>query len=843
MNANESKHLIRCLLCYEEPNAAINKLRDVFQRARQDSEWTILNQYARSKEERMSSSILTRLHSKVVAERPCFPALREVVSLVHFHRHEVGELSDSQVQSTEALQNGILSDISQAALAVATLEGLGEELTTVRGLSFDITAIRLRLHNAGIRLRDIPELGPDLRELDAESGRTLTAFHHHHRLQLGKRFTLDRPILHEVVSLAANGSLLIVGEPGTGKTGVLMSLARQLKESGRRVWFLSIDRYSGESLPCLEKELNLKHRLTDLFGFASEGVRSVLLLDGLDAARDRAKQATWRDLVAEAQSRGIPVIATIRLFDIRHSKSWQELFKRPTAEGASLDEVELKNVRFLKVDELSDVELDKALLEFPKVGRLSETQSAIRDLARNLFNLNLLCDLAKEGMPHNPVRTQLDLLDAWWEKRASETIGEEIEGTLSKLVERMVSARALQAGTNGLEPYSVFRAQSVGLIRAIPARPGYLPDESVEFAHNLLFDYAGYRCFLKPKRDELISLLSMAESWGLFLRPSLAHFYTWLWDKARGDFWERAFELQSSSVPIVHKSVMWFTIARSASRRDDFDPLLNGMEEFGAAKEKWLSLARGVNGSGEAAAWKQLFRRSDGLWWVEYARDLLRSSDLYVTNLGWQILYVLYYEIEHVRPEAFPLVNRAACLEVERHWTSAVPFGPGIKPCIWLLCRTMAGNPEVSALLIRRMLTPEELALSGYFRGNEVAREIVAVARCMPDLAVEVYQRLFSHHELSAEQVPMGGSQVLSLTTNRHDMFSSAYYELTRALPEIFGVSPRTATRAVCRVLGDEKGGRMGISGSNVRFRFNNTDITTSGLGIVHSDLDMCERR
>ncbi|GEM_PF-3475368 len=827
---------IRCVLCYEAPNGALSKLHEVFRRARHDSEYTKLVTYARTKAEKDAARVLHRLHARLLAKDRSLPKLADLVSVVHFHRLEIGDASDASVQSTEALQNGILSNLRETMLAVKTLDTLGEELTTTRGLGFDITAIRIRLRNAGIHLKDIPEIEPDMRELDAESKRTLEAFHAYHRDQLGERFTLNRPIVDEVATRAANGSLLVVGEPGAGKTGVLMTVAHKLKASGHRVWFLSVDGYEAKSLPSLEKELNLHHRVTVILGFAAEDGNTVLMLDGLDAARDRVKQSTWRALVREACRRGVPVIATIRLFDLRHSQPWQELF--PLAPSESESNVSgLNKVRFTNVSELSDAELNQGLSEFPKVRGLAESQLTIRSLATNIFNFSLLCQLAEGGMPHNPVHTQLELLDAWWNKRVAEAGGSQIEETLSILVERMVSARKLQTSVGSLQTKCVDDAQSVGLIRGVPSRAGYVPDNSVEFTHNVLFDYAAFRCFLLPKRDELISELSTPESWGLFLRPSLGHFFTWFWDKFRDEFWQRAFAFQSASVPTLHKTALWFAIARSAHHRDDFVPFLDGIRTAGSAREIWLSLARGVNGCADAAVWRQLFRRSDGLWWVEYSCDLLRSGDRFVTGLGWQILYVLFYEIEHFKPEAYHLINEAARLEVETHWPIAVPYGPGIKASIWLFCRTISGNPEASAKLIRRMLTPEELAISGYFRGNQAADEIVPIARCLPDLAVEVYEQLYSYREMSAEQVPMGDSVVMAMHTSRHDMYGSCYHALEKGLIAIFGFSPHTATRAVCRALRGEQETSQRDE-STVRFQFNNTEIKTSDLTVYSEHLE-----
>lgn len=836
--AKGSIYPVRCVLCYEEPNGALAKLKEVFQRACQNSEWTSLKGYTRTQKEKAATTTLSRLHSKLLAQDRSLPTLRDLVSAVHFHRLDVSDTCDPHVQSTEALQNGILANLNQTALAVETLDTLGEALTTTRGLSFDIAAIRLRLRKAGIHLKDIPELEPDLRELDAESKRTLEAFHAYHRDQLDGRFTLDRPIVSEVASRAADGSLLVIGEPGTGKTGVLMALAQKLKTADHRVWFFSVDGYKAESLPSLEKELNIHHRLTDIFGFAAESERAVLLLDGLDAARDRVKQTTWRDLVREAKRRGVPVIATIRLFDLRHSQPWQELFPLTATETESNAMLGLNKVRFTNVGELSDIEISQALLEFPKVCELAVNQPAIRKLAANIFNFNLLCELAESGMPHNPLHTQLELLKVWWEKRVVEAGGEQAEIMLANLVERMVSSRRLQTSANGLGDELVRATQSVGLIRAIPSRPGFIPGDSFEFTHNVLFDYAAFRCFVLPRRDQFASELATPESWGLFLRPSLGHFFTWLWDNYRNEFWQRAFDFQKASVPTLHKTAMWFTIARSVQQRDDFGLLLHGITTQGSEQETWLSLARGVNGCAEAAVWKQLFRRSDGLWWVEYACDLLHSGDIYVTNLGWQILYALYYEIEHFKTEKFPLINQAARLEVETHWPIAAAYGAGIKPCIWLFCRTISGNPAESEKLILRMLTPEELALSGFYRGHEAANEIVSIARSLPDLAVEIYERLYAYREMSMEQEPMGSSAVMPMRMSRHDMYGSAYHNLEKGLPAIFDFDPQTATRAVCRALDGEKLKTRQRSEPSVRFSFHKVEIETTDLQSFHDELD-----
>ena len=89
-----------------------------------------------------------------------------------------------------------------------------------------------------------------------------------------------------------------------------------------------------------------------------------------------------------------------------------------------------------------------------------------------------------------------------------------------------------------------------------------------------------------------------------------------------------------------------------------------------------------------------------------------------------------------------------------------------------------------SAKLIRRMLTPQELAVSGYFRGNQVAGEIVPIARCRPDLAVEIYEQLYSYAEMGVEDVPMGDSVVIHVEGDGAD---AALIQLVELVEDKFG--------------------------------------------------------
>ena len=102
--------------------------------------------------------------------------------------------------------------------------------------------------------------------------------------------------------------------------------------------------------------------------------------------------------------------------------------------------------------------------------------------------------------------------------------------------------------------------QSACFGRYTARREGYIPSEMVEFTHNILFDYAAFRCFVKPRHNEIVSDLASPGSWGFSYvqawRISLLGFGTTI----GMIFADRAFDLQrSSSVPILHKTIIWIT--------------------------------------------------------------------------------------------------------------------------------------------------------------------------------------------------------------------------------------------------------------------------------------------
>ena len=144
-----------------------------------------------------------------------------------------------------------------------------------------------------------------------------------------KEVTIPRECQADIEAAAREGSLLIVGEPGSGKSGVLNALARNLRKTGNDVLELAVDRFSVETLEGLGQELGLKHSLLDVLQAWDGAKPAWLIIDALDATRGGKGEGVFRNLIEQTleQKGRWRVIASIRTFDLQMGQKFRSLFK------------------------------------------------------------------------------------------------------------------------------------------------------------------------------------------------------------------------------------------------------------------------------------------------------------------------------------------------------------------------------------------------------------------------------------------------------------------------------------------------------------------------------------
>ena len=167
-----------------------------------------------------------------------------------------------------------------------------------RRTSFTIPEIRRVLERDGVKLLAPENYRIDIEALRKRSGQQRKVLNVSTWIELDKRapVPIPRPVLRVARAAAKKGSFLIVGEPGAGKTGVLVGLADHLQAKGREILLLKV---SPSGLTGLKSDLGLCHQLRDTLENWPGTDPAYLLIDGLDEARGGVALHEYRELISD----------------------------------------------------------------------------------------------------------------------------------------------------------------------------------------------------------------------------------------------------------------------------------------------------------------------------------------------------------------------------------------------------------------------------------------------------------------------------------------------------------------------------------------------------------------
>src|SRR5262249_26116294 len=156
-----------------------------------------------------------------------------------------------------------------------------------------------------------------------------------------------------------------------------------------------------------------------------------------------------------------------------------------------------------------DDELGQIHAQSPTLAALISTADVrLRDLLRVPFNLRLMGELVGSGLALEsltPIRTQIDLLDRYWQERV---IREDFQGDAREVIlrhatEKMVETRSLRVSRADIvsHPTASLPLQemlSAHILSEWQPSPDAQPDRYVlTFPHHVLFDYAVARLLLR----------------------------------------------------------------------------------------------------------------------------------------------------------------------------------------------------------------------------------------------------------------------------------------------------------------------------------------------------------
>lgn len=710
----------------------------------------------------------------------------------------------------DALQYGLLTNSEQIVQVIDSLHTLADDLLAERG-SKDRLALRERLQGEKVTLQDSYDYRPDFTRLQERSDTELEYQENQGRAKLiigAKQLLITRPVVQVMLEAAKTQSFLVVGGAGTGKTGCLLTLANQLRNSGERVWYWAADSLPYHSPEEIQTYLGLQYSWRGLFAEAASGTGAILIVDGLDGLRDSRAMQAYQKLFSLALKRGIKVIASIRYFDLQYSEIIEGIFpSMPENISWEFRNKYLKKVNHFIIANLDDNELNEVISSFPEIESILKEIPQLRELIQNLFSLDILCKLIAEGesaVQLSNISTQAELFDRYWKKRVElNEHSKEITEALQLLIEKMVNQQTLQVvpeqkWTTELEEYLF----STELIRHPHPLPGRLPKtRHIEFNHHLLFDYLAERLFVRSRYDNLAHELNRADTWGLFLRPSLVLFHRYTWNKARLDFWDLLIDLERKSVSVIQKVPGYLIIAEEAICRKDLQPLLEGINRNDQESPHWKQIIQGAIFSAKYSSLPKLFKSTLGDWWLEFACDLIKTSDQQLVLVSQEILFAASSALESLSEQAKLLLNHAATSLLQFYWSQNILPSSSIRLPIECLCRTITSNLETTSSIIQRIISYAELQRAGYIQIYEVANCVKDIWQADPDLGVNVYDSIFSYLESSDLITPIVPSNIMALNNSRKESYEIAYNILAEKFPSFLSEFPREGTQALIRII------------------------------------------
>jgi hypothetical protein len=167
----------------------------------------------------------------------------------------------------------LVTRANAAANAFVAIEKNCQSLMEDR-LGGDAEQFRAALSALGIPLKAPPSYEADVAILSRYSDETRRRLAEFEKTVVsGVDVTIPREVTASVVEAAKHGSLLVIGEPGAGKSAVISAAAATLRKERYDVIELAVDQLPVETAEGLRLELGLEHRVIDVLDNCVEFIR------------------------------------------------------------------------------------------------------------------------------------------------------------------------------------------------------------------------------------------------------------------------------------------------------------------------------------------------------------------------------------------------------------------------------------------------------------------------------------------------------------------------------------------------------------------------------------------
>jgi hypothetical protein len=760
-----------------------------------------------------------RVWKRKTGKSPSNEELREFLRLVHVevYEFEFGQKDDKKAE--DDIRSHIVADPQWAKRVWRKLESIFNRADQ-RGMSVTAPLLRRELIADGLILKSPPDYADDIALLNALTARNLSRLKDHTMLRFGAKQAdeIHIPRTEELSALVAAvkaGGLLVTGEPGCGKSGLIHQLAEALRKDGLPVVLLLAEEILGRDWKSAANIPGLSHALDEVLANWPSGERGFLITDALDAVREVDTQKMLRRLlqdVKQGQS-GWTVVASVREFDLKHSRELREAFPGDGVGDYACRE--FSGVSHFHVIGLAESKLDDLCALRPDIRPfIGSARDNVKSggVHRSPFFLRLAADLLRDGV--TPVRladwnSPAVLLRKFWEARVQDGAGaSEREVALQAICRRMTELRSMalsikevSIGAAGRD--AVIELRSRGILQAPAIKHGTrVGAEDIRFSHHLLHDYAVARSLIPATSTRFADFAVAEPLLAVFYRQSFMFALEELWDEGddRRGFWESALKLES--VAQLHGITRILAPILAAKRVDtlaDLQPLLTAI---GAANDSDAPAQKALQhlASGLQDADPDTIRAGASAWcaFVEKLSNILPR----LAFLEFPLVHIVArlnaigaaIDASHqlaLNKAARALLTHHVSKEVSKGWRYAA------LTAIEVLCKTFDIAPAESEHALLSLLTQERLAHFPHWDLFDLAHQIKYLGANGDLVVLKLFETAFETEPKNGEWEEFG-SRIMPMRIQSSDNWNSIHHSLAEYYEACAGSNARLMTDIAC---------------------------------------------
>lgn len=764
-------------------------------------------------------STATKKWSRLSGNSPTDDQIRDFLRCVYVEIFDFGPSGQSEREACGDIRTHLVSDAKQAVQVWKNLEAFFADANQ-RGARVTGGSLRRALTNQDLRLKPTSDYAKDVARLRELSALNLSRIREHTTLPFGQEsggvVHIQRSEeLSALLNAVRSGDLLITGEPGCGKSGLIHQLVETLQKEGSPVLLLLAEEVFGRSWKGSASLPGFVHALDEILANWPDGTSGFLVTDALDAVRDVESQKMLRHLLSDVQhgQSGWKVVASVREFDLKYGRELREGFPGEGVAGYSSNE--FANVAHFHLSGLSETQLDELATQRPAIRPFIEsarksTRSA--GIHRSPFYLRLAAELLRDG--ENPVRladwnSPAVLLRKFWDARVEQGAGaDERDVALKSICNRMIEVRSMAISTKELQLSAtdlkaVRELRSRGIFQSPALRHGVpVGEEEIRFTHHLLHDYAVARALIPATQARFAEFAIAHSLLPIFYRQSFMFAVEELWDadERREGFWNSALRLEG--VPTLHgitRILAPILAARRVETLEDLQPLLAAVSPTtvadSAGHKALQHLSSGLQDADPAAI------KAGAEGWSAFAAQL--SQLLPATGFLEQPLALMLDRLNAVNLATTAsdraALNTAARNLLAHHVAKKVSKGwrYSASVAIQTLCRTFEVAPADAEKSLIALFSPQRLAQFPHDDLFDLAQSIKQLGAAGDNTVLQLFEAAFGDEPKPGEWEQFG-TAILPMRIQSSDQWNSIHYSLAEYYESRNGKNAMFMTEVAC---------------------------------------------